>query len=240
MAFLGYRRLLRDEPGPYRPAGDAPVARYGLLFVPGWASNAQVGRPLFEVISSHLGEAQEWFCDWNTEPRPHDEKVNAVLDMLAAMHSHGHEYIVVIGHSYGGLVASNAMLQWDGPHENALLLTLNTPFGGPRKGLITMGRWLTWWRRGLPDDPELAFMNPTSKDLIDLRAGLADRRFQFRTLLSQQDEFVASDSGLWPGTEVETEALWGHTGVLVRPGEVSSVGLKLSEVILEELRPPGS
>ncbi|MEE9391517.1 MAG: hypothetical protein V3W41_03330 [Planctomycetota bacterium] len=226
-AFSGYRRLLRANSASRPQSGGQRGQALALVFVPGWASNAGVGRPLLAELAAELSplESTAWHCPWPTDSLLHSEKVQMLRAVLLRAEAAGAEHIALIAHSYGGLVAATTLLDY--APKSALtteIITLNTPFRGPRKGLLFLGQLLTRLRRGLSNDPELDFMSPDSEALRALRERLtsSSRGFRLRTLTSAHDEFVAHASGQLAGAELAADglqSLQGHTGLLVRPRE---------------------
>jgi pimeloyl-ACP methyl ester carboxylesterase len=224
--FPRFRRLSRKSLPPldFRPDQPGPI----LDFVPGWRSAAGVGEPLLRGLGAALEAAALTFAPFDPQPRGLAPKAAELRARWRAFPFDQGRHLVVIGHSFGGLIAARALLDAtrDGAFDRGrevVLVTINSPFGGPRWGLGTAGRLLSFLLDGRAGDPELGDMDRRSSGLKALREQLRAAPFPVLSVSSRDDEFVARASACVGSTHLSDPHWTCHTGPLVRPEQRASL-----------------
>ncbi|MEZ6196838.1 MAG: hypothetical protein R3F20_14110 [Planctomycetota bacterium] len=98
-------------------------------------------------------------------------------------------------------------------------MTINTPFGGPRRGLVGLGRALDLLLEGRAGDEELAFLSRGCREREALVERLAAAPFPILAVAARDDEFVSRGSATRVGEPLVDPAWRNHTGPLVREGQ---------------------
>lgn len=217
-----FRRASRDwDRRPCDLAGGGEDAAVG-VFVPGWSTSAGVGAELMQRLARRCGLRAVHYCGFGPAPQPHEDKRAEVVALLDREELRAAPRVIVVAHSYGGLIAAAALLDSD-LAPRCHLFTLNTPFLGPRPLMVPAGHVLSLAMRGRWGDEELRFMRGKGDALRRLRDRLAGRSFRLTTIAAPEDELVSERSATIAGCEVLLEHARGHTGLLVRPAEIDEV-----------------